>query len=115
MKYTDISVNDELIIWEAEKYSFLPFRNFSLNLDGTLTQWQKGFFSNYDSKEIGWLYRNLCWHFHYKELEGDAYRNMSDLQKLVILLSKVKIDKNCKINCVFYDYFIKVSRRKYGK
>ena len=44
MKYKDLDTKTELELWTNDKYASLQFRNFALNCDGNLTEYQCGFF-----------------------------------------------------------------------
>lgn len=103
-KYKDLDTETELELWTNDKYASLQFRNFSLNFDGSLTEYQRGFFYNYEFDELEEIYKKMRWHFNYKVLDETNY---TIKQKLVILLSKVAIKKDGTITMPFYEFFLK--------
>src|SRR5574344_670579 len=104
MKYKELSTEVELLLWQDDKYSCLPFRNFILSWDGSLTKWQEEFFNNYSDCQLEKIYKRMRWRFNYKAIDGTNY-NIK--QKLIIMLSKASVKKDGTITMPFYDYFIK--------
>ena len=103
-KYKDLDTKTELELWTNDKYSNLPFSNFSLDWNLSLTEYQNNFFSSYEFDELEEIYKRMRCHFNYKALDGTNY---TIKQKLVILLSKVEIKKDGTITMPFYSYFLK--------
>ena len=102
-KYKDLDTKTELELWTNDKYASLQFRNFSLNFDGSLTEYQRCFFQNYEFDELEEIYKRMRSRFNYRVLDETNY---TVKQKLVILLSKVEIKKGIVI-MPFYNYFLK--------